>query len=187
MARAARAGSARTLGLTALAGASAVLALLNWHLYTTPLDVSPLAPDTRTAESKEAKELELSTPLDDKPLIVFEETVQRPLFNADRKPIPRSKEVAEAPAQPLVTGMQLVGIVKSGAAPGRALIRFPGEPMGKWVPEGETVNGWHLTSVKAVSVVLEGNGRSQELKLQNVSSNEREKSDPPNEPRRKTR
>ena len=185
MARAAGVGSARTLKVTALVGAIAVLSLLDWHLYTTALDIAPLAPDTRAAASNEAKEVDLSTPLDDKPLIGFEETVQRPLFNADRKPIVRNKEVAAAAPQPLSTGMQLVGIVKSDATPGRALIRFPGEPVGKWVPEGETINGWHVTSVKTVSIVLEGNGQTHELKLQSLTNAEREKTETANEPRRK--
>jgi hypothetical protein len=121
---------------------------------------------------------------------VFEETVQRPLFHADRKPIERTKEVVEGPAPAaLNTGMQLVGIVKSGGAPGRALIRFAGEPIGKWVPEGETVNGWHLASVKTSSVVLEGNGQTHELQLPlPARSAGGEGGERPNEaPKRKTR
>jgi hypothetical protein len=138
------------------------------------------------------KDTELATPLDDKPLIVFEETVQRPLFNADRKLIERHKEVVEAPAPAsLNTGMQLVGIVKSAGAPGRALIRFAGEPIGKWVPEGETVNGWHLASVKTSSVVLEGNGQTRELQLPppgRAPAGERAGDERPAEPpQRKTR
>lgn len=192
MARAQRAGSARPLMLTALLGALAILGLVNWHLYSTQVDISPLAPGARPSEGKEAKDVDLATPLDDKPLIVFEETVQRPLFNADRKPIERNKGVTEAPAAvALETGMQLVGIVKSADTPGRALIRFAGEPMGKWVPEGETVNGWHLAAVKASSVVLEGNGHTQELKLPlppRTPTGERESSERnPEPPRRKTR
>ena len=191
MARAARSGSARTLLITTLAVANAALALMNWHLYSTAVDISPLAPEVRAADAKGGKDLDLTTPLDDKPLIVFEETVTRPLFNADRKPIVRDKEAVAVPAAPLQTGMQLVGIVKSADAPGRALIRFAGEPMGKWVPEGETVNGWHLTAVKATSVVLEGNGQTQELKLPALSrqtTNERESSERTPEPvKRKTR
>jgi hypothetical protein len=192
MARAQRGGSARPLMLTALLGALAILGLVNWHLYSTQVDISPLAPQARPSEGKEAKDIDLATPLDDKPLIVFEETVQRPLFNADRKPIERNKEVAEAPAAiALQTGMQLVGIVKSADAPGRALIRFAGEPMGKWVPEGETVNGWHLAAVKTSSVVLEGNGQTQELKLplpSRTPTGEREGGERnPEPPRRKTR
>ena len=190
MARAQRGGSARPLMLTALLGALAILGLVNWHLYSTQVDISPLAPTARTGEAKEAKDVDLSTPLDDKPLIVFEETLQRPLFNANRKPIER-KEAAEAPvAVALATGMQLVGIVKSADAPGRALIRFAGEPMGKWVPEGETVNGWHLAAVKTSSVVLEGNGQTQELKLPlpaRAAAGEREGGGNPEPPRRKTR
>jgi hypothetical protein len=192
MARAQRGGSARPLMLSALLGALAILGLVNWHLYSTQVDISPLAPPSRAGEGKDAKEIDLATRLDDKPLIVFEETVQRPLFNADRKPIERNKQVAEAPAAvALETGMQLVGIVKSAGASGRALIRFAGEPMGKWVPEGETVNGWHVVAVKTSSVVLEGNGQTQELKLPlppRTTAGEREAGERnPEPPRRKTR
>jgi hypothetical protein len=84
--------------------------------------------------------------------------------------------------------MQLVGIIKSAGAPGRALIRFAGEPMGKWVPEGETVNGWHLAAVKTSSVVLEGNGQTQELKLPlpaRTTTGERDGGGNPEPPRRK--
>jgi hypothetical protein len=191
MARAARAGSARTLLLTALTAGIAALVLINWQLYSTPVDISALTPDVRAADSKQGKDADLSTPLDDKPLIVFEETVTRPLFNADRKPIVRDKETVAAAAVPLATGMQLVGIVKSADTPGRALIRFAGEPMGKWVPEGETVNGWQLTAVKTFSVVLQGNGQTQELKLPSVTrqtTNERGGGERNPEPtKRKTR
>jgi hypothetical protein len=189
MAAGARGRSARPLLISALIGAIAVVALLNWHLYTTPIDVSALTPQARSADSTQAKEIDLATPLDDKPLIVFEETVERPLFNGDRKPIERNKQVVEAPVTvTLNADMQLVGIVKSAGAPARALIRFAGEPMGKWVPEGETVNGWQLTAVKAFSVVLEGNGATHELKLPSVvrqTTDERETSEPRPEPSRR--
>jgi hypothetical protein len=189
MARAVRGGSARTLLLTALMAGIAALSLINWHFYSTAVDLSPLAPEARSADGKQSKDVELATPLDDKPLIVFEETVTRPLFNADRKPIERDKEAAAAPAAAaLNTGMQLVGIIKSAGTPGRALIRFAGEPIGKWVPEGETVNGWHLASVKTSSVVLEGNGQTQELKLPlpgRATTGEREGGGNPEPPRRK--
>lgn len=191
MARAQRGGSGRPLLLTALLGGIAILSLINWHLYSTAVDISPLTPPARQVDGTEAKDIDLATPLDDKPLIVFEETVQRPLFHADRKPIERHKEVVEAPAPPtLNTGMQLVGIVKSAGAPGRALIRFAGEPIGKWVPEGETVNGWHLASVKTSSVVLEGNGQTHELQLPlpaRAPAGERAGDERPEPPKRKTR
>jgi hypothetical protein len=165
MAGAARGGRGRTLMVTALLSAIAALALINWHLYTTTVEISPLTLEAVGQEGRQAKDLDLTTPLDDKPLIMFEETVERPLFHADRKPIERT-EVAQAPPAPaLQTGMQLVGIVKSADAPARALIRFAGEPIGTWVPEGESVNGWQLTTVKTFSVVLHSNGQTHELKL----------------------
>ena len=43
--------------ISVLLGAIAVLALLNWHLYSTPIDISPLAPAARSADSKDGKEV----------------------------------------------------------------------------------------------------------------------------------
>ena len=43
--------------VSVLLGAIAVLALLNWHLYSTPIDISPLAPAARSADSKDGKEV----------------------------------------------------------------------------------------------------------------------------------
>src|SRR5262249_4177713 len=143
MARAQRGGSARPLLMTALLGGIAILGLLNWHLYSTAVDISPLSPPTPQVDGKEAKETELPTAREDKRLIHYGGAGPRPMVQADRKPQDRKEEAAEAPPPAsLNTGMQLVGITKSAGAPGRALIRFAGEPIGKWVPEGETVNGW---------------------------------------------
>jgi hypothetical protein len=161
--------SARPLGAILLLGTLAGLAALDWHLYTAPIDISPVLPQARTPGGKVHKDGELANPLDDKPLVTFEETIARPLFHADRRPIPR-KDTAEAPAAPaLNTDMQLIGIAKSDGAPARALIRFAGEQMGKWVGEDETVNGWHVRAVKPLSVVVEGSGQTYELKLPAVA------------------
>jgi type II secretory pathway component PulC len=61
--------------------------------------------------------------------------------------------------------LRLVGIVKTGNAPARALIREGDQSTGKWISEGDTFNGWKLRSVKDRSVVVEANGRTHELML----------------------
>ena len=116
MARAQKGGSARPLLLTSLLGGIAVLSLMNWHLYSTAVDISPLSPQTRQVDAKEARDHELATPLDDKPQIVFEETLQRPLFHADRKPIERAKEVVEGPAPAALN----TGVLADAASAARA-------------------------------------------------------------------
>ena len=112
----------------------------------------------------------LATPLDAKPVSEFRETVQRPLFNSTRKPVDRPKTArVQGPTE---TGshldMRLVGIVKPGNAPNRALIRDADQTNGKWIAEGETFNGWKLRSVKDRSIIVEAEGRSHELTLQVV-------------------
>ena len=62
--------------------------------------------------------------------------------------------------------LRLVGIVKTGNEPARALIREGDQATGKWISEGDTFNGWKLRSVKDRSVVVEANGRAHELRLQ---------------------
>jgi hypothetical protein len=53
MARAQRGGSARPLLLTALLGGIAILSLINWHVYSTVVDISPLTPPTRQVDGKD--------------------------------------------------------------------------------------------------------------------------------------
>jgi hypothetical protein len=161
--------SARPVAVS-LAAACAVLALVCAYLLATSVDTSPILPGAPLSGAGEQTGAGLTTPLDAKPVSEFRETVQRPLFNSTRKPVDRPKTTqVRAPTE---TGshldMRLVGIVKPGSAPNRALIRAADQANGKWVAEGETFNGWTLRSVKDRSVIIEAEGRSHELTLQAV-------------------
>jgi len=151
-----------------LAAACAILALLTVYVLATGVDTSPILPGTALSGGGEQLGGGLVTPLDGKPVGEFRETVQRPLFNSTRRPMERPKTAkAQGPAE---TGahldLRLVGIVKTGNAPARALIREGDQTTGKWISEGDTFNGWKLRSVKDRSVVVEANGRAHELMLQ---------------------
>jgi hypothetical protein len=152
-----------------LAAACAVLVLLNVYLLAGAVDTSPILPGAQTAGAGEQTDASLATPLDTKPISEFRETVRRPLFNSTRKPVDRPRTTSQVATQ---TGsaldMRLVGIVRSGSAPGRALIRLAEESNGKWIAEGDTYNGWKLRSVKDRSIIVEAEGRSHELTLQVV-------------------
>lgn len=152
-----------------LAAACGVLALINAYLLATSVDITPILPGVQLTGDKEQTDGGLTTPLDSKPIGELRETVRRPLFNSTRKPIDRPKTAKQEVTQAgSALDMRLVGIVKSGTAPGRALIRLANETNGKWITEGEAFSGWKLRSVKDRSVVVEAEGRSHELTLQVV-------------------
>jgi hypothetical protein len=153
-------------GLVVLGAAVAGLAFWNWHLAFGPVDISPLSPEASQAQRPSPQEPKLFTPLDKKPALAFRETVSRPLFVRDRKPIRRDQAPAKAEVP---VNMRLVGVVKIGDEPGRALIRMASEPKGKWIAEGEQIDGFKVRQVTARSAIVEFAGRSHELTLPNTS------------------
>lgn len=159
-----REGSRRSVVL--LGAVVAGLAFWAWHLAVTPVDISPLPPDAKVADRPRPPDQPLATPLDKKPPMAFREIASRPLFVPDRKPVQREQapRAAELPAD-----MRLVGVVKVGNAPGRALIRMASDSRGKWITEGEQFDGWRLKQVTARSAIVEFGGRSHELTLPSPS------------------
>ena len=151
-----------TFMVAALAAAVGVLVLLNWVLIQGQIDVSPVAPAARKDAAPRLDEKRLSTALDKKSAEQFQETVGRPLFNPSRRPVQRDKD-ALSEAKVATSELRLIGIMKPDAGPPRALIRAADQPAGKWIAEGATFNGWTLRKVKARSVIVETDGRSQEL------------------------
>lgn len=158
----------------ALAGAVALLALVNWHLTRSPIDTSPMMPQAGPAAEAPKTGVNLSTALDGKPAAQFSETVNRPVFHPNRRPVQRDASRGDEPD--VGPGdMRLVGVMRSPNQPARALIRMANEATGKWIAEGEQINGWKLLEVHARSVVVEAGGRSHELTL---SSARREREAP---------
>lgn len=152
-----------------LAGACAILAFFAVYLLVVSVDTSPILPGAPLGGVGEQPGGGLVTPLDGRPVGEFREIVQRPLFNSTRKPVDRPKAKVEAPAQAgSHLDLRLVGIVKSGNGPARALIREGDQATGKWISEGDTFGGWKLRSVKDRSVIVEADGRAHELILQVV-------------------
>ena len=155
MARISAGLSARPVAV-GLAGACAILAFFTMYLLVTSVDTSPILPGAPLSGAGEQTGAGLVTPLDSKPVGEFRETVQRPLFNSTRKPVDRPKAKAEGPAEAgSHLDLRLVGIVKSGNGPARALIREGDQANGKWISEGDTFGGWKLRSVKDRSVIVE--------------------------------
>jgi len=157
-------GSRRMVAVLGLAVAA--LAWLNWQLVQSPVDITPIAPEAGRVEGPRTPGSALLTPLDKKPMFAFRDTVSRPVFVPDRKPVQRDQAPAKEAAGP--GSMRLVGVMKLGDRPGRALIRMASEPTGKWIAEGEQFDGWKLREVLVRSVIVESGGRTHELTLQSV-------------------
>lgn len=141
-----------------------MLLALNWYLFQSPVDISPIDLAKGSTSTLVPPSLRLATPLDDKPATQFHEAVNRPLFNPSRRQIKRDAVAADSvAAQP--SEFQLVGVMKSSGSGARALIRVAGAQAGKWIAEGEQFNGWTLRTVGERSVMVEAGGRSHELTL----------------------
>ena len=166
--------------VTVLGLAVAALAWWNWQLIQSPVDITPIAPEAGKVEGPRAPGSALLTPLDKKTVFAFRETVSRPVFVPDRKPVQRDQAPAKEAAGP--GSMRLVGVMKLGDQPGRALIRMASEPTGKWIAEGEQFDGWKLREVLVRSVIVESGGRSHELTLQSVRQPADEARDPETRP-----
>jgi hypothetical protein len=161
--------------IAVLATAIAALVALNWHIFGSVVDTSPIGPAAGDAKAGPQRGSELATPLDKKSAAQFHEMVSRPLFNSSRRPVKRDVAAAnDTDAEP--SELRLIGMMKSGDQAPRALIRFANTQTGKWIAEGEQFNGWTLRKINAGSVVVEAGGRSHELTL---STARRASDDPP--------
>jgi hypothetical protein len=159
-----RMNSGTTVGVAALAGAAGLLALLNLHFLRSPVDISPIAPSPGKADAPRADKSEPATALAKKAAEQFQETVGRPLFNPNRRPVER-KDTAAAEPKTEASDFRLVGVMKAAGQPPRALLRSANAPTGKWIAEGAEFNGWRLRQVNERGVILQSGARSQELKL----------------------
>ena len=153
------------LAVAVLAGAAGVLAWLDYHLLQSPVDISPVAPPPGKAEARSQHSAPPATALDKKSAEQFQEAVSRPLFNPSRRPVQRTETAARVPPKAEPAKLRLVGVMKADDGPPRALIRFAGEPTGRWIAEGGEYHGWTLTKVNDGSVIVEAGGRPQELML----------------------
>jgi len=150
--------------VAALAGAIGLLVWLNWYLAMSPIEISAVAPPTDKADAPRLGNGQPATALDKKTAEQFQETVGRPLFNPNRRPVQRHATTTKEPKLES-SELRLIGVMKSANQPPRALIRLANEPTGKWIAEGAEFNGWKLRKVNERSVVVQAGDRLQELNL----------------------
>ena len=164
-----------------LLGVVGSLGFLNWHLYQSTVDTTPLAlPDQATPGDALKPQDDLALPAA-RSEAAFPQFVARPLFHPDRKPIERVKpavvEAAKsvAPIQPPSEKLQLIGLMQKGPKDYRALIRGPGNSPGEWLAVGDEIQGWQLWEIAPDSVVLavvasDGSAKIRQFELRLTTS-----------------
>jgi len=104
-------------------------------------------------------------------LAVLNETVDRPLFTRDRRPVPDVVPTPEPQAPAVAASQQAPPPVELSAIvilDGRRMVLFRGAGAGgvnMRAEEGEQVQGWTLSQVRSDGVTLERNGQSHEIVL----------------------
>ncbi len=150
--------------------ALAALVFVNWHAWTTDVDITPIArAPIAERESPNLASLGLTAAsLQLQPLLAYRETTARPLFNATRRPILAAiGSNTEARDQPPLSpeGFRVLGVVKEETGPARALIVTPEAPHGGWIEAGQEVGGWNLTEIGETAVTITSGGVSHRLTL----------------------
>ena len=167
------------LGLLATVGG---LGYLNWRLWDYVPDTSPItAPAAAPVSTPGLAADEASFTPAGRSVGEFPQTTSRPLFFANRRPPDRSPPkvaaapVVQAPVAPPypLDRFQLVGILRTGKDPVRALIRTTSDGYGTWVSVGEQVRGWHLRELTDDNAVIEANGQRGELRLYSAGAKPR--------------
>lgn len=165
--------SARRLLVAYLALVVAGLGYLNWWQANTHIDISPLitepAGDTLKTDAGAIGAPQAIVPT----LAQLTETVARPVFRSDRRPLilePSEEQalpVASEPDPSLVSpeSLRLVGVMRSGTSARRALIRVAGTAAATWVETGAEVSGWTVEKIETDRVFFARNGDKAELKL----------------------
>lgn len=142
----------------------AALGLVNWWVMELEPQ-PPLAGPGRARVDSPAAPLSSSRPVDHRPLSDFEEIVRRPLFTANRSPFvpPESTQTVARPGlRP--PDIRLVGVAID-ASKKQALLRTPQQPQGRWVEEGDSIDGWLLRGVRDDAVIVASGQQTYELRL----------------------
>jgi len=158
---------ARNVVLLVLSAAVVALGVVNW--WVIGLELEPASTATGSvASAAPATAVSRLQPVDDRPLSDFAEIVRRPLFTASRSPfVPNA--AAGAAASPSPPDIRLTGVAID-AAKRQALLRTSQQPQGRWVAEGESIDGWLLRSVRDDAVIVASRQQTHELRLYPMQS-----------------
>ncbi|MEM7426937.1 MAG: hypothetical protein AAF441_12650 [Pseudomonadota bacterium] len=155
----------------AFALAAGVFGVAGYASFSQEIDISPIATEQSpwSPSRPDGFDLTFKAP----PISDFNEILQRPVFNKDRKPYkkppppppepePVKQEPEPEPESPVK--LALDGIVIF-AGEKMALIRKEADPDSTPVAEGETFAGWTLVELNGNEAVLKKNGKTRGLTL----------------------
>lgn len=166
-------GTAATVlwGVAALASVA-----LAWTAAGLDIDVSavPPAPVAGGAATTAASlPVAPSQPVVPQPIGAYGATLERPLFEATRRPRSDDVQPAAAPAasasEPALApadDLRIVGIMRprKGASSARVLVRSA-DAQAIWVETGASIGGWTVSAIGDRTITVEGRGQRREISL----------------------
>ena len=140
-------------------GALSAAGLATWLTYEltrTPAVPSPPAP-AAAAAAAELPRLEVAAPA----LAALRTTLERPLFNADRRPDPSADGGARADQPDPATALpvRLSAVIVGGDGRRSVLVEVPGQDRPTLVGKGDQVAGWRVDEIDDEAVVLSAGGQ----------------------------
>lgn len=166
---------ARGGGLTTVAWglAAAASAALVWTAAGLEFDVRAVAPGSAAGDAASVPAAP-SQPIVPRPIGAYGGTLERPLFEATRRP-PPEKELSDArPAAPSADAgrlpaeeLRIVGIMRprKGSSGARVLVRSADAPQAIWVETGSSIAGWTVSAIGDRTITVEGGGQRREISL----------------------
>jgi hypothetical protein len=173
------ASSSQRLATLFMALLVAGLVALNWQLAQAPIDVTAIAPPLDTGSEPASVTPPDSTLPRLQSVSELPETLARPLFQPDRRPLEaKAKSIAEPqpepapsiqaapePPPPSADGFRLVGMMRMGEKDKRVLIRSPSSAQAKWLAAGAEIDGWRVDLIGKDRVLLTKDRGEAELLL----------------------
>ena len=157
--------------LLALAAFGGALSLAGWALLQLNVETTPLLREaSSTAPDPALDQYDVTIAPTPRALTDFKQSTSRPLFFANRRPVEAKVETPQvaaqaAPAAQPPKQLQLIGIVRTGKGPLRALIRGNADLPGTWMSVGEEIQGWQVREISETNAVIEAKGQRAELQL----------------------
>ncbi len=167
-------GRAAIVGWGLAAAASAVLV---WAAAGLEIDIQAVAPDGGArGVASEAAGVRIAPVQPIAPLSIgaYAATLERPLFEATRRPRPdapqpdaqpeaQSVDAALTPAEEL----RIVGIMRArkGSSSARVLVRAADAQQAIWVEAGASIGGWTVSAIGDRTITVEGGGQRREISL----------------------
>jgi len=154
----------RALTLLVALGVAA-MTVANWYLFTREIDKSPirsatpqLAPDPDMGAHAAGFEI---------PPDSVSQILERPIFNAGRRPSPQTADAAvadDAQGTTRFEALTFVGTMRWSNTH-LALIRVASDPLARWVRVGGSVDGWTLKGIERDFIVVERDSRRLEVPI----------------------